>query len=50
MIKKEIILDGKVYTVHSSTSLGMETAIEALKKSVKRLKKQQKEEEDNGSI
>tara|TARA_R110000822_G_scaffold65772_1_gene160913 strand:+ start:3251 stop:3406 length:156 start_codon:yes stop_codon:yes gene_type:complete len=46
MIKKEITIDGKVYTVHSSTNSGLEAAVESLKKSVKRLKKQIKEEDD----
>ena len=44
MIKREVTIDGKVYTVRSSTNLGIEAAVEALKKSVKRLKKQIKEE------
>ena len=46
MIKKEVTIDGKVYTVRSSTNSGIEAAVESLKKSVKRLKKQIKEEDN----
>ena len=46
MIKREIKIDGEVFTVRSSTPNGLELAIEALKKSAKRLKKQKKKEDD----
>ena len=46
MIKREITIDGKVYTVRSSSAMGLDHAVAALKQSVKRLKKQKKEEED----
>ena len=46
MIKREIKIDGEVFTVRSSTPDGVEKAIEALKKSAKRLKKQKKKEDD----
>jgi len=49
MIKQEITIDGKVFTVRSSTPNGVEAGIKALKQSVKRLKKQNKEE-DNDAI
>lgn len=49
MIKQEITIDGKVFTVRSSTPTGVEAGIKALKQSVQRLKKQNKEE-DNDAI
>ena len=49
MIKRDITIDGKTYTIRSSTSMGIEHAIAALKRSVKELKKQKKQE-DNDAI
>lgn len=45
MIKQKITIDGKEYTVRSLTPQGVAEGIAALKKSVKRLKKQ-KDEDD----
>ena len=47
MIKREIKIDGQVFTVRSSTPNGLEQAIYAIKKSAKELKKQQKKEDDD---
>ena len=46
MIKRELKIDGEVFTVRSSTPDGLEKAIAALKKSAKQLKKQKKKEDD----
>ena len=48
MIKRDITIDGKTYTIRSSTSMGIEHAIAALKRSVKELKKQKKQEDNDG--
>tara|TARA_R110001632_G_scaffold25598_2_gene70076 strand:- start:1055 stop:1204 length:150 start_codon:yes stop_codon:yes gene_type:complete len=47
MIKREIKIDGEVFTVRSSTPNGVELAILALKRSVKKLKQQKKKDQDD---
>ena len=45
MIKQKITINGIEYTVRSSTPKGVAEGIAALKKSVKRLKKQKPEDD-----
>ncbi len=45
MIKQKITINGTEYTVRSSTPQGVAEGIAALKKSVKRLKKQKPEDD-----
>lgn len=46
MIKKEVKIKGITYKVSSSTELGIAAAIQMLRKSLKEVKKQNKEEDD----
>ena len=47
MIKREINIDGEVFTVRATTPNGLENAVAAIVKSAKRLKKQKKKEDDD---
>lgn len=44
MIKQEVKIDGITYTVRATTEAGIKSAIRAVKKAVKQIKK----DEDNG--
>ena len=48
MIKQELIIDGRVFTVRSSTPGGLAAAIEALKRSVAKYDEQNTEDEEDG--
>ena len=48
MIKRELKIDGEVFTVRATSPDGLEKAVAAITKSAKKLKKIKKKDEEDG--